>query len=170
MYVGNCCDFWLCDCQLTTWYVTTRYKFRVFWGFSGFDGNECCTWEPNANIYMVNQFMVCILCWVHWTSLGATNLCVAKGFAWAFRTDVAMCPCIMHGLSVWRVSSGETICKITDDTRIGTKTTKKLQTDSRDKKQIATTCLQWYHVVIFKCNRLNYSYFVNVIDYINDYI
>ena len=25
------------------WYVTTRYKFKVFWGFSGFDGNGCCT-------------------------------------------------------------------------------------------------------------------------------
>jgi hypothetical protein len=43
--------------------------------------------------------------------LGATNLCVAKGFAWTFRTDVAMCPCIMYGLSVWRVSSGSSWCR-----------------------------------------------------------
>jgi hypothetical protein len=26
MYVGNCCDFWLCDCQLTTLYGKVAAK------------------------------------------------------------------------------------------------------------------------------------------------
>jgi hypothetical protein len=29
MYVGNCCDFWLCDCQLTTLYGKVAAKLRV---------------------------------------------------------------------------------------------------------------------------------------------
>jgi hypothetical protein len=37
-----------------------------------------------------------------------------------------------------------------------------------------TLQFSWLHYItitsIFKCNRLNYNYFVNVIDYITDYI
>jgi hypothetical protein len=29
MYVGNCCDCWLCDCQLTTLYGKVAAKLRV---------------------------------------------------------------------------------------------------------------------------------------------